>query len=109
MAADDKIKLFKFTLKIYQHIGIYPPAYNQTPSPINRKNCFFLISLVQFFITTAAHLFVETNSIIEYGLVFFPCLNAILGFSLYSFLMWEMEAILNYIGNWEQFINKSEY
>lgn len=108
-AGDDKIELFKFTLKICQAIGVFPAAYNQNHSPINRKNCYFLFCPVQFFISTAAYLLVGANSMIEYGMAFYPCLTTVFAIFSYSSLICQSETILNYIGNWEQFIEKSEY
>lgn len=107
-AGDDKIELFKFTLKICQAIGVFPAAYNQNHSPINRKNCYFLFCLVQFFISTAAYSLFEAVSTIEHVMVFYTCLTTALCLILYLIFMWQMKNILDYIGICERFIEKSK-
>lgn len=109
MAGGGAIKLFKFTQKAYQGIGIYPPESNQSRSRINAKNYFFLVCQAQYFITTAAYLLFEANSMIEYGMTFFTCTTVITVIALYTILLGRMQNILNYIENCDRFIEKSEY
>lgn len=104
------IKLFKFTQKTYEVIGAPLPKSNQNRSCIiNSKKCFYLLSLAQFFISSAAYLLFEANSMIEYGMVFFTCLTVIVALIQYLIFLWEMKNILNFIKNCERFAAKSEY
>lgn len=103
-----KIRLFSFLQKIYQNIGISPPQFNQNHNPFNLKNCLIPFCLTQFLITSAAYLLFEANSMIEYGRTSFTCTTLVFCSVIYSMLFWQMETILNYIGNCEEFIEKSE-
>lgn len=109
MAGGETIKLFKFTRKAYQGIGIDPPESNRSRSAINAKNYFFFLCQVEYFITTAAYLLFEANSMIEFGMTFFTCTTVITVIALYSILLGRMKNILNYIENCNRFIAKSEY
>lgn len=78
----DTIKLFKTTQKAYHDIGILPPKSNQNRSVINSKNWFIIFSHAQFFITSAAYLMFEANSIIEFEMVSFTCSSILASFTL---------------------------
>lgn len=109
MTTGDKIKLFKFIQKTYRQIGIDPPKSDQNRSPLNSKNCFFLIFHAECFITTAAYLCFEANSMIEYGMAFYVCVSISLSTIFYLTLFWQMQNVLNFIKNCDRFIEKSEY
>lgn len=100
-----KIKLFRFIQTTYQTVGIIPPQ----PNSINTKKWYFLLGLVQFFISTVAYLLFEANSIIEYGMVFYTCTTALFSFVVYLVLHWQMKNTLNFIESCDRFIEKSEY
>lgn len=110
MAGGVKIQLFKLLQKICNDIGIFPPESDQKHNSINVKNCVFLFCLAQFYISSAAYLLYDTNtnSMTEYGMVFFICATVALAFILYLIFYWQMSDILNYIENCEGFIKKSE-
>lgn len=105
----DSIKLFKFIQKTYRDIGIYPPEPNQSRSPINSKNCFFLYCLAQFSLTSYAYFWFQANSMIEYGMVFYTCSTTILSIVVYLIQIWQMKKFLNFIENCERFVEKREY
>lgn len=109
-SGDDKIKLFKFTQKLYRNIGILPPKSNpRISSPINLKNFLFLLCLTQFFTSTVAYLWFDVHSMTQYGVTFYSCTSIAFAITLYVILLWQMENILKYIQNCERFIEKSEY
>lgn len=108
MADDGKIRLFKFIQKIYQEIGIQPPKAHENRSGINTNKWFFIVGLGQLFVTSVAYLILDANSMLEYGRAFFSSITVLTSIILHSIMTWQMENILNYIGNCEQFIEKSE-
>ena len=105
----DKIKLFKFNLKIYQEIVVFPPQHDLNHNPNNLRKQLYLLCFAQFFISTTAYLWFQANSMTEYGLVFFTCISIALSFTYYLTELWRINKILNYIENCERFIEKSEY
>lgn len=109
MAGNDvAIKLFGFVRRTFENIGISRPPFRQNNNPINFKKWLIPVGEGQFFISTAAHLLFETNSSVEYGMVFFTCASISLSITIYLILSWQMTDILDYIGNCERFIEKSE-
>lgn len=109
MASCDKIELFKFVRKTYQDIGIFPPESNPNFNSINLKNGLFSFCLIQFLISTAAYLWFEAKSMIEYGIICYTCTTIIFSLAVYLIFLWQSRNILIYIENFEWFIEKSEY
>lgn len=107
---DGTVELFRFIQKTYQDIGIIPPRPNENHCSFNAKKWYFLFCLAQFFISAAAYLLFEANSIIEYGMVFYTCSTTVFSSVVYLILIWQRENILDFIANCEGFIQeKSEY
>lgn len=106
--ANVAIKLFGFIKKTYENIGIFRPQLSQNNKLINFKTGLILVGEAQFFTSAVAYLLFEANSIVEYGMVFFTCTSTCLSITKYLLLSWQMTNIFNYIGNCEQFIEKSE-
>ena len=101
MAGRDKIKLFKFIREICHELKNFLSKFNQNPNSI-------LFFIVQFLISTALYLVFEANSMNDYGFPFFTCLTMVSEIIYYSSGLSQMENILNYIENCEDFIEKSE-
>lgn len=101
-----EMKLFKFVQNTCQSIGILSFELNPNRSPINWKHDFFHFCEVQFFVSSAAFLLFEANSMIDYGMASFNCLTILLCIILYLILFWQMNNILNFIDNCERFIGK---
>lgn len=104
-----KIELFKFTQKTYQHIGIYPPASDQNRCPIKSKTCFVPFSLAICLSLSVAYFFSEANSMIEYGMSFYSTISLTLFITEHLLIFWQMQNILNFIGNCERFVEKRAY
>lgn len=104
----DKIELFKFIKTIFQHIGLVSSQSKPIRRSFNWKNWFFLIGNAQFFISSAAYLLLEANSLLEYGRVFCNCTLVIAATAFYFLLLWQLDNILIYIRNCEGFIEKSK-
>lgn len=102
------IELFKFIQKTYQDIGIYRPQSDRTRIPVNSKNWFLIFSYAEFFISSAAYLLFEANSMIEYEMTSFICLTVLLCVSLCLISFWQMRNVFHFIGNCERFIKQSE-
>lgn len=109
MAGGDRIKLFKFIQKSYQEIGIHSSHSDQNCRSINLKVWFILLCHAHFFISSAANLVFEANSMIEYGMACYTCSTTVFSIVTYLISFWQMENILSYIENCERFIEKSEY
>lgn len=103
MASCDKIELFKFVRKTYQDIGIFPPESNPNFNSINLKNGLFSFCLIQFLISTAAYLWFEAESMIEYGIICYTCTTIIFSLAVYLIFLWQSRNILIYIENFERF------
>lgn len=102
-------KLFKLIQKSGEYIGIYPLKSNRNHSPINWRNWLILVFChAEFFISTAAHLLFEENSMIEYGMISYACTAGLFTGIVYLLLIWQMKNILNFIQSSERFIRKSE-
>lgn len=107
MAGGDSIKLFQFIRKFCQTIRIVPPDQNQYS--INRMNLFNLFCLNQFLISTVAFVLFQANSMAEYGVTFFIG-SGIVAFDVYCLVVFcQFGDISKIVGNWEEFIQKSEF
>lgn len=103
-----RIKLFKFIQKSYEHNGIFPSESNENRGPINSRNTLDLFCHAQFFISSAAYLLVDANSMIEYGMTFYVCITLVTSSVIYLTEIWQMKNISNFIGHCERFIEMSE-
>lgn len=108
MAGDKTIKLFKFTQKMYEIVGICSQYSNQERISRNVKHCLILCCLVQLLLSSAAYLWLEADSMIEYGMLSYSCTTLILGIIIYSIVVLRTEQFFNYIQNFERFIAKSK-
>lgn len=106
MARRITIKLFKITQQICRNIGIFPPESNQNRTLTRFNYWAILLSLVQLFISSAAYLMLEANSLMEYGIVFYSCTTLGFCFFLYLVFIWQVEIISKYIRDFEKFIEK---
>lgn len=109
MAGRNSVKLFIFIQKTYEGIGIILPQSNHKLSPINYKNWLILFCLGQIFITSTESILFESNSIIDYGMLFYTCVTGAGCTVLYLIALWETKNILIFIENCEGFIEKSEH
>lgn len=105
----DRMKLFQFTQETYRDIGIFPPKPNQNRCLAILKKWFFIFCHVQYFIPSAAFLWFEANSMIEYEMASFTCTTIAASFILYLILFWKMKNIQKHIENCERFVENSEY
>lgn len=108
MAGGEKIELFKSIRKIYKFIGIFPAESNPNGSILNASNWLHLCCVSMSFLTTVAYLLFEATGMTEYGVAFFVSISILLAIIKYLIICWQMQNILSYIGNCEQFIEKSE-
>lgn len=108
MAGANRIKLFKFIQKANREIGIHPSHSNQISRRINSKVWFIILCHADFFISSAANLVFEANSMIEYGIACYTCSTAVFSVATYLISFWQMENILKFIENCERFIEKSK-
>lgn len=102
------IQLFKFTQNTYRDIGIFPSESNRNHSAINSKNWFFIICHAEFLISSAAYLWYEANSWIDYEMASFTCTSVVISIIEYMMLRWQIGNIFNHIENCERFIENSE-
>lgn len=105
----EKIEFFSFVQKLHRTVGIYPSQPNQKPWPINWKKAVYLFFSAQFMLTTVAFLVLDGDSMIEYGLGFFVLLSVASTTAIYLLFIWQMQHTLQFIGNCEGFIEKSEF
>ena len=104
------VKLFQFNQKYYQTFDIYPPeSPNQSHRPLTSKNWIVFISLSFFFFPSMGYLFFEKKSMIQFGMIAHAIDTSILCEIFYLISISEIENILEFIENFEQFIEKSKY
>ena len=103
------IKLFSFIRK-YCHVwGIYLDQANENGQlTLNSRNRLCVVSFVIHSLSSGAFFIYEANSLFEYGLSFFAASFGITFLFIYLAMLWQMENILEFIENCEQFIEKSE-
>lgn len=106
--AGRSINLFQFNQKFCEIIGVKLPEANPNGHIFNLINLGVVISLTVFIMPTAAYLLYDANSMAEYGIVFYILICGIEGMVVYFITIWEIDEILEFIENCEEFIEKSE-
>lgn len=104
-----KMRLFQSVRKYFEIMGIYSPHSNQCNSKWNWKNCVFLISTAELVISSAAFFLYQAKTAVEYGFAFFEAICGFAAMSAIAVCIWKREHFFNLIGNFEDFIEKSEY
>lgn len=105
--AENKLKFFQLVQNIYRMVGIYPPKLNQH-CLLNSKISFFLLMVVQFYISSFAFLLFEANSIREMADSFYVASSELLCITYMIVSLWKISDILDLITKYERFIEKSE-
>lgn len=102
------VQLLLFLQKSYRIFGIHSPNQpNQISSSFNRKNVIFLLCLMQSIASTAAFLFFEAKSVLNFGVCIFFLSSWFVGLILYATLICQMGNILKFIKDCEAFIETS--
>lgn len=103
----DRLKLFKFTLSVYQDMGILPTRLDQNRNSINRQNLTMIIPLVYYLVFGLAFLIFEAKTIPEAGISFYT-VTTVLGCLTYFLINMfsNMPKIRNIIGKYEEFMEK---
>lgn len=102
------MKLFHHIRKWFETLGVYPVQW-QRKSLWNERNLFVIISLVQMFISSLAYFLYEAKSIGEYADSFFMVFTNVVCVVFFSISIFKMSSIHMLIGEFEQFIEKSEF
>lgn len=105
----ESIELFQFIRRVYQIVGIIPSYSNPKWFLIESRKMIFLLGLTQYLISTAAYLIFEAKSMIEYAISFLFLIFVIDSVILYVIHIGQIENILKFIGNCEQFIKSSKW
>lgn len=105
----NSIEFLQFFRKCHQTIGICPPQPNQKPCLINWTKTILLISCVQVMFTTVAFLAFEAKSMFDYGFAFYVLISIINSMAIYLIFTWQSRNTFEFIGNCEQFIEKSKW
>lgn len=105
----DRIKLLKFTLSVYNDMGILPKRLDQKRSSLNRQSLTMLIPLVYYLVFGVAFLIFEAKTITEAGISFYT-VTTVLGCLTYFLInmLSNMPKIRSIIRKYEEFIKKRE-
>lgn len=104
---DRPLKLFRFSQKLYQRIGIYPPQSNQNHS-FNSKNVFFICVMAHIVSFVGAFFLFKAKRLDEYALSFYFAVSAVSTIFYYITNIYQIDNILKLIEKFEEFIGKSE-
>lgn len=101
------IKLFDFTQKCYQKIGIYPPQSNRNHN-FNPKNLFFVCSMVHIVTLHAAFFLFEAKRLDEYDLSFYYVQLILSAIFYFISNIYQIDNIIKLIDKYEEFVGKSK-
>lgn len=108
MASQNSIKLFQFFQRYCEAIGMEVPQSNENRFKLNAMSLFFIFSLIEYWIASAAFMLFDANSMSEYGMTFvILCCDGIV-IIVYSVMIWQLKDISNYIEFCERFIEMSK-
>lgn len=103
-----RLKVLRFTQKIYQDMGICPSPSNPNLHSINWRNCSVLISLAQMLIFSLAFLAFKADNIVDVGTAFYAVVTETVC-SIYMIInFYNMPKILKLIEKFETFIDQSK-
>lgn len=104
-----RMKLFQFIRKnCYQTMGLASFETNET-YPFNLRNLFFMLFIALLGVANAAYFFFEAKTPGEYGNTFYQTISQILLLFEWGINIWQMKNVLGLIGNFEKFIEKSQF
>lgn len=105
------VKLFNTQRKLYKTLGLYIHRSQLWHSTglATAKSLFFLISAVQFFITTTAFFLFEAQTINEYGMSFYISITILAVAINTTTIAWQIDQISRLMRNYEEFIDKSQF
>lgn len=102
------MKLFQYIRDCYQTVGVYPMQSNRN-SVFNSKNVFVLMCALEMFTSSLAYFLFEAKSIGEFADSFFMVLSSCVCAVYFSISIFKIAHILELIGGFEQFIEKSMF
>lgn len=101
-------KLFKYYQRYNQILGFTSPKPNGNPVLLNSKNVILLISLAQYFMSTAASMLFEAQSVVDYGtIVSYLVLDITIATEIFLSI-YQMEKTSKFIESCEQFVARSK-
>lgn len=98
---------FQAIRTFYQRLGVCSPQYDQTYS-CNSRIVFVYLTIIMVFMSETAYCVFEAHSIIDYGKSFYAFTMRITVFWEFLTTIWQMSNILNLMGQYELFIEKSK-
>lgn len=103
------VKLFITQRKLYKTLGIdiYQSQIWRSMRSINGRSLLFLISALQFYISTTAFLVFEAQTADEYGMTFYISITIVSVAINAITIAWQMDKIFILMRNYEEFIDKS--
>lgn len=102
--------LFQSVQKCYQTLGIYARLQSNRNAPkLNWKNLFFLTCYSMMFISSVAYILFEAKMIGEIADSIFMCLTSLTCAVYFVSSIYKIPKILDLIGEFEKFIEKSEF
>lgn len=102
------MKLFRHIRKCFKIQGVYAVQSNRK-CLLNPRNLFILFFLLQMFLSSLAYFLYEAKSIGEYADTFFMIFTTVVCVIFFSIGILKMSRIHKLIGEFEEFINKSEF
>lgn len=103
----NSIKFLQFFQKFHQILGIFPPQSVENQRSTDFTKIISLIFCAQFMFTTAAFFVFEAKSMLDY-FAFFIIISVITSIFIYLIFIWQSQNTLKFIGNCEEFIEKSK-
>lgn len=104
----NKMKLFQSLQTFYHSLGIHPSQSEKRPS-FNFHNLFIPANFLVFFIFQIAFFLLKAETIVERSETFYSSLTIFGCNVIFIINFWKMPHIVQLIGNFEKFIEKSEY
>lgn len=101
-----KMRLFQNVRTHFETMGIYSVQTNQA-QPFNSKISLILLYFLITLISTTACVVFKASAVFEYAIGFYFCNSRLTALAVYLIIWLQMPNIIKFIGNCEQFIEKS--
>lgn len=101
------MKSFKSLRQFYEISGILPPQTNQK-CLLNAKNLFYLISMLQYMLSTASFSLFKTGSMAEYGKSFYGYITVLIYSPNFLITIYKSADIFMLFERFDKFIEKSK-
>lgn len=103
------MRSFQSLRQFYRISGIFPPSQLNQKCLLNANNLFYVISMLQYMISTVSCSLFKTGSMAEYVKSFFGAISALIFIQIFLITISKSADIFMLIDKFDKFVEKSKF